>query len=296
MKKTLLIAAATLAMGVINTRATDPVHSQNIVGYINQVIPANRYQIIGSQMIGGSDVGQTNGDVNVTLSQGVYSCQIPLNANPGTTPGATNSQLLYWTGSGYSATYYWFNSNDASSWFGDAPGTDPAGWYDALQNYASINLTNGAACFIKNVAAIPLTNTVVGNVFQGTNQVVSIKPGYNLINLLPSIAPTNLCAGNGALPSTLTSHTYALNATPSESLSDSVLLWTGTGFSARYYYFSSDDASAWFGDAPGTDPAGFYDSLQNYMPDVPANPQVNQGFFLKHVGSTILWTNSFVVP
>jgi len=281
MKKTLLIAAAALAAGVISTQAQ--VYSQNVVGYINQTIPANSYQIIGSQLIAGSDVGQSNGDVNATLINGFIS-------SPNAPAGSTNSQMLFWTGSGY-ATYFFFNSNDASTWIGDPPGTDPAGWYDKLQNYAALNLNNGHSTFIYNHSPYSMTVTTVGQVFQGTNVVVTtINPGYNLLNLVVPIS-TNVevdASGNFipyGLPSTLKSSPN----NPTQSSNDSVLFWTGSGF-ATYYFYTAADATAWIGDP--SDPAGFYDKLQNAMP---VNPSVNQGFFLYHNGAAIPWTNSFTV-
>jgi len=290
--KTLLIAAAALVAGVMSSEAQ--VYSQNVVGYINQPIPANSYQIIGSQLINGSDVNLTNGDVNATLVTGMISATIPVNANPALV--GTNSQMLYWGGSSY-ATYYYFNSNDASTWFGDPPGTDPAGWYDKLQNYAALNLNNGHATFIYNHSGIPLTITTTGNVFQGTNvTVTTINPGYNLVNLVAPVSTNVVVDASGnfiayGLPSTLHSSNPGVNAPPTITSNDSILFWGGSSF-ATYYFFVSNDASAWFGDPPGTDPAGFYDKLQNPMP---VNPSVNQGFFLYHNGTALNWTNTFNV-
>jgi hypothetical protein len=204
--------------------------------------------------------------------------------------------MLFWAGSSY-ATYYYFNSNDASSWIGDPPGTDPAGWYDKIQNYASLKLNSGHAAFIYNHSAAPLTITTVGTVFQGSNVVVTaINPGYNLLNLVVPIS-TNVAvdaSGNPipyGLPTALTSHNPGLNGTPTLTANDTLLFWAGSSF-ATYYYFNSADASAWIGDPPGTDPAGFYDKIQNPMP---FNPAVNQGFFLYHNGAAINWTNTFTV-
>jgi len=281
MKQTLLIAAAALAAGVISTQAQ--VYSQNVVGYVNQTIPAGGYQIIGSQLINGSDINQSNGDVNATLVNGFIS-------SPNTPATSTNSQMLFWSGSGYS-TYYFFTSADASTWIGDPPGTDPAGWYDKLQNYASLNLNNGHSTFIFNHSAVPMTVTTVGTVFQGTNVVVtSINPGYNLLDLVVPIS-TNVSvdASGNFLPYGLPGNLKSSPGNPTLTSNDSLLLWSGSGF-ATYYFYNQADATAWIGDT--SDPAGFYDKLQNPMP---TNPQVNQGFFLFHNGAAIPWTNSFSV-
>jgi hypothetical protein len=272
------MAAAALAATVISTQA-QTVYSQNVVGYVNQTIPALHYQIIGSQLINGSDVAQTNGDVNTTLVNGLISSP---NA-PGT---STNSQMIYWNGTGF-ATYYYYNAADATTWIGDP--SDPAGWYDTLQNQVSINLNNGHATFIYNAAGVPLTVTTVGTVFQGTN-VVKINGGYNMICLQAPVS-TNVCvdaSGNPipyGLPLTLTSSSGA----PTHTSNDSLIFWNGTGY-ATYYFYNAADATTWIGDP--SDPAGFYDTLQNPMP---VNPSVNQGFFLFHNGAAINWTNSFSV-
>jgi hypothetical protein len=279
MKKTLLIAAAALAAGVISSQAQ--VYSQNVVGYINQPIPADSYQIIGSQLINGSDANQTNGDVNAVLVNGFVS-------SPSTTPStSTNSQLIYWNGTGFSI-YYFYNSNDASTMEGDAPGTDPAGWYDKNGTYASIDLGNLKSVFIYNHSSAAITVTTVGTVFQGSNSVSTINTGYNLINLSVPIA-TNLVNSTGySLPLGLTSNP---TTSPTITSNDELVYWNGTGYSI-FYYYNSNDASTMEGDAPGTDPAGFYDKNGTLFG---TTPPVNQGFFLHHIGSAITWTNTFSV-
>lgn len=143
MKKTLLIAAAALAAGIITSQA-QPVYSQNVVGYLNQTIPAMSYQIIGSQLINGSDAAQTNGDINATLINGLVS-------SPNDPPNlSSNSQIYTWNGSGY-VTYYYFNAADATTW---ETVPSPAGFYTAggvpMSVYPQVNqgfflYHNGAA-------------------------------------------------------------------------------------------------------------------------------------------------------
>jgi hypothetical protein len=67
MKKTLLIAAAALAAGVISTQAQ--VYSQNIVGYVNVVMPAGpSYTLLASPFDDGKGNSATNWlDPNNTL-------------------------------------------------------------------------------------------------------------------------------------------------------------------------------------------------------------------------------------
>src|ERR1700722_13023058 len=165
MKKTLLITAAALAAGVISTQAQ--VYSQNVVGYVNQPIPANSYQIIGSQMVNGSDANATNGNINTTLVNGLISSPVPATGgNPSQNPAlSTNSQILLWNGITFTI-YYYFNASDATSW-NSTPSA--GGWYDSLGNYqANVTMPIGNSAFIFNHSGSALTVTTVGTVEQGT--------------------------------------------------------------------------------------------------------------------------------
>ena len=272
MKKTLLIAAAALAAGIITSQA-QPVYSQNVVGYLNQTIPAMSYQIIGSQLINGSDAAQTNGDINATLINGLVSSPLdPPNLH-------SNSQIFTWNGSGY-VTYYYFNAADATTWEGAA---SPAGWYTGAGVPAAVNLNSGHAAFIFNHSTSPLTVTTVGTVAQGTNYA-TINTGYNLIALQEPISTNLLVAGFG-LPVNMTSSPLD---PPNLTRNDTLLSWNGTGF-VTYYYFNAADATTWEGAAS---PGGFYTGAGVPMS---AYPQVNQGFFLYHNGAPITWTNAYNV-
>jgi hypothetical protein len=79
--KTLLAAAAALALGAISSQAQ--VYSQNIVGYVNVVCPANAYVFLANPLTTGNDV-LTN------VLTGV--------------PGATT--LSYWNGAGWTTYTY----------------------------------------------------------------------------------------------------------------------------------------------------------------------------------------------
>jgi len=81
--KTLLIAAATLAVGVISSQAQ--VYSANIVGYVNQVSTGGQYYLICNPLT-------TGNDVITNVLQGVPA----------------SSQVLTWNGSGY--TQYTYSS------------------------------------------------------------------------------------------------------------------------------------------------------------------------------------------
>ena len=274
--KTLLIAAAALVAGIISSEAQ--VYSQNVVGYVNQPIPANSYQIVGSQLINGSDVNQTNGDINVTLTAGLIS-------SPNDPPSSSSNSIAFiWNGAGY-AQYFYFNQTDATTWQGFA---SPAGWYDLLGNSANVLLNKGKACFIQNHSIFPMTITTTGNVLGGTvgsTNYTTIVAGYNLIALQVPIVTNVTVAGYG-LPTSLRSDPVD---PPNPSKNDTLYAWNGVGY-AQYFFFNQADATTWQGFAS---PAGFYDLLGNPMPTT--TPVVNQGFFLYHTGASVTWTNGFTV-
>jgi hypothetical protein len=281
--KTLLLGvAAALAVSLATSQAQ--VYSANVVGYANISVGANSFwPIVGNQLVNGSDVNSTNGNINAVLANGMISSP----NNPGT---SSNTVMLYWTGGSF-AQYYFYNSNDASTQNGDSPGTDPAGWYLANGTYQTKQLQNGQSCFIHNVFSAPITVTLVGTVFQGTN-ISTINTGFNMIGLQEPLA-TNTVVGSAAynafapygLPATMTS-----SPTPSTANNDYMLFWTGGSY-AQYYYLNATDASTFNGDSPGTDYAGFY--LANGNPG--QTPAVGEGFFIHHIGSGITWTNSYTV-
>lgn len=273
MKKTLLIAAAALAAGIISSEAQ--VYSQNVVGYVNQVIAPGQYQIVGNQLVNGSDPAATNGNINACLTTGFIS-------SPNDPPSSSsNSVILVWNGAAF-VQYYYFNQADATTWEGFA---SPAGWYDLGGTLANVNLTANKAAFIQNHSGSPMTITTVGTVLQGTNNTV-INAGYNLLCLSVPTS-TNPAATTFGLPGNLTS---APNDPPTLNSNDSIYTWNGSGY-VQYFFFNQADATTWEG---FSSPAGFYDLGGSPMPPS-AYPQVNQGFFLYHSGAPVTWTNIFSV-
>jgi len=84
--KSLLIAAATLAAGVMSSQAG--VYSQNVVGYVNITIAPTNYTLLTVPV--DYDGTGTNNQVNL-----VIGTNLPSGAN-----------VQYWTGSGYSQNAY----------------------------------------------------------------------------------------------------------------------------------------------------------------------------------------------
>jgi hypothetical protein len=270
--KTLLIAAAVLAVGVASSLAQT--YSQNLVGYVNMTIGAGKYQIVGNTLVNGSDVGQTNNDINACLGAGFVS-------DPAGPPSGANSVYIAWGGAGYSAPLYYFNAADATTWETFA---SPAGWYDDLGNYAAATLPQGKSAFVKNASGAPMTVTITGNVLQGTNTAITIATGYALYSLQQPISTNASVAGYG-LPQGLTSDP----AGPPSGLNDVLIGWGGTAFSVPLYWFNANDATTW---ETFASPAGWYDDLGNLAPAAAA---VNQGFFILHHGAGVVWTNKFTV-
>jgi hypothetical protein len=258
MRKTLLIAAATLAAGVIAAQA-DAVYSQNIVGYYNVTVPVNGFALVGHQL----DLDGTNG-ISSIFASGLVS-----------DPDAVkNTQIFLWNASSQQyQTLQYFNAADAAAdWSG------AAGFYDTGGTYYNTPLPPGTSAFIYNYAntSSNLTVTLVGTVPQKTN-VYTIVQGYNLFTLTVPVV-TNLCSSLANFSGT---------SDPDAVNNDQIYLWNAS--SQQYQtlqYFNAADASAdWSG------VAGFYDTGGTYYNVAPA---VGSGFFIRHIASgTEYWTNSF---
>jgi len=262
MKKTLLMAAAALAAGVITSQAQ--VYSQNVVGYINTTVPAHGYNLISSQLINGSDASQTNNSINTAFS-GLVS-----------DPNAINNTVLFlWNGAGYNV-YQYFTGADADANF-FASGSLP-GFYDAGGTLQTKSLNQGAGSFLFNPTGSAVNVTSVGTVPQGTN-VIQIKAGYNLFSIVEPVS-TNLESTLVNFPGT--SDPNAIN-------NDVLYKWNGAGYNV-YQYFTGADADANFFASGSVN--GFYDSGGTLHSSAPA---VGQGFFIYHYGANVNWTNVFQV-
>jgi len=139
--KTLLIAAAALAAGVMHSQAQ--VYSQNIVGYIN--VPLNTgFNLVANQL----DVDGTGTNNSVYTSVGT---NLPV-----------GTSISYWKPT--TGTY------GATSWTGTK-------W--SANNQLITNSMNPGSGFFIQVAA-PTNITFVGNVITGTN-TYPIIAGYQLV-------------------------------------------------------------------------------------------------------------------
>ena len=279
MKKTLLIAAAALVAGMLSVQAQSNVYSQNIVGYVNQTIPANSFQIIGGTLVNGSDASKTNGDINTTLT-GMIS-------DPNGPPYGTNTVLyIYDYVHGGVASYYYFNATDINTWQG-SPGWTP-GWYDSLGTPLTFSLTPGVAVFLQNKFSQPIAITSVGTIFQGTN-IQTIQSGFNLISFNAPVSDKPDSTNSYGLPVSQ----FTSSSIGDFNNNDVIYVWDTThGGIASFMWFNAADINVWQG-SPGWE-SGFYDSLGTPMPAYDF-PQANQGFYIFHNGASFNWTNSFSV-
>jgi len=155
MKKTLLIAAAALAAGIISTQAQ--VYSQNIVGYANLVLSAN-YNMVANQF----NVGSSNGASEVF-------------------PSIPDSTFLYrWNGSSYTVNIY-------DSGGGSTPPNQS--WYMSDYNTPTNQpvIPPGQGCFLQ--LPFSVTNTVVGSVVPnpGATNTANLVAGYNMVgSIIPA--------------------------------------------------------------------------------------------------------------
>jgi hypothetical protein len=147
--KSLLLAAAALAAGVLSSQA-QTVYSANIVGYVNQVFPPSQYALVTAPL-------------SVT----------PTNSAEDVLPALqTGDSVLLWTGSTY-ATYLF---------------VQPGEWQLPNGNTGTAPLLGlGQGFFYLNGQTIPETNTAVGTVVL-TNTVSLPASTYALVGSTPPIS------------------------------------------------------------------------------------------------------------
>jgi len=226
MKKTLLIAAAALAASVITSQAQ--VYSQNVVGYANVSTPNGGTYLLSVPF----KIGATNGANEVW---------------PGTLPDG--SQLLLWTGSGY--TTYLSDSGSPSYW--DDDGGNP------LNDAPAVPV--GKGFFL--IPAANTTNTFAGAiaVSVGSSNVTAYANGGTYL-----VAPVVPYAGTITNGSSVTG-AGGVNLSSANGLPDGsqLLIWTGGGYTT----YLSDSGSPSYWDDDGGNPLGSAPSVS-----------VGQGFFI----------------
>jgi hypothetical protein len=209
MRKTLLIAAAALASGIISSQAG--VYSQNIVGYVNYVTPtAGNIYVMEIPFT----IGVSNGanEVFGTTLQGA----------------AAFSQLLLWSPNTATTTLY---QSDPGS---------PTGWDDANFNPvpAPVLPVGKGFTFIPQAA---LTNTFAGAVAVqvGTSNTNTYPVGGDIYYVGSAIpyagSVTNGSATGGGLN---------LNLPPAQDFTQ-VLIWSPTAAKVTLYQTDHGSSTGW---------------------------------------------------
>jgi len=161
MKKTLLIAAAALAAGVITSEAQ--VYSQNIVGYVNVPLTSGVLTVVSPSL--DADGTGTNNTISTVFGTN--------NVTIGDTVFAYNQATA-----GYDTLNYSKIGHGASA---------VTGWY--LNGVASPNYVINPGSSVFYLPAANETNTQVGTVLQGTNLVNTYVAPAGGISLVSSIVP-----------------------------------------------------------------------------------------------------------
>jgi len=280
--KTLLIAAAALAAAVTSSNAQSTVYSQNIVGYVNTVLPGgNAYTMIANPL---------NGTTNAAES--VLPALV----------GGEN--LLAWNGHGYyiytfagagvgTGLGYQSDWTDGGTTYPNPPAIpgDQTDSSDQVYWAPQPILTPGQGVFLQN------PNTTETNTFTGTaltTNSVTI-PGGNAYSMLASTIPV----GGGV--QTNTAITLSAHFAGGENL----LAWNGHGY---YIYtfagagvgtglgYQSDwtDGGTTYPNPPAIPGDQTDSSDQVYWAPQPS-VTVGQGFFLQNPNGAETWTQNINV-
>jgi hypothetical protein len=214
--KTLLIASAALAAGILTSSAQT--YSQNIVGYVNQLVIGGQYNM----MVNPLSSGATNGANEVFNGNGA----VPF---PGYLPDGT--QIFQWNGSTYViSTYDTGLGIDANNWYnGDESAVAP-----------TPSVKPGQGFFL--APPVTFTNTYVGtvvvNIGQSTNNVLT-GGSYNMVGSLIPVAGVVSNANINFYPPDGTQLFQWNGATFFISTYD-----TGLGIDANNWYNGDESATA----------------------------------------------------
>jgi hypothetical protein len=262
MKKTLLIAAAALAAGVISSQAQ--VYSQNIVGYVNVSLQP------GFTFLSNPLDSQSGGVVNNAATNVISN---PFNS--GTQSGPLDgSQLLLWNGVGYNTYYFDSNPGDTTTGFTDSNGNP----------LPTPTLSSGVGFYINNVSTGTNQVTIVGAVRGTTGTAISTT------NVIPNQAFTFVGSGlpiGGDIETNLMLSNPFNATTQSGPLDGSKVLipnYNAAGILVSYttYVFDSNT---------GDTTTGFTDNNGNPLP-APIIPVGGAFFFNNNANTTINWVQN----
>jgi hypothetical protein len=276
MRKTLLIAAATLAAGVIAAQADSPVYSQNIVGYVNTVLPGGSLTLISNPLLGPNG---TN-DAEQVLSSLVGGETLFIWNNHGYYAYTYNGAGVG-TGLGFASDWTDLNGGTATAVPGDTyDSANQVYWTQPPQ------LPQGVSAFLQNPGST-ITNSFVGTVvLASTNSI----PGNNATAFVASTLPIG-----GDLENT----NFNLPFVGGET----VLVWNNHGYYAYTYNgagvgtglgFASDWTDLNGGTAAAV-PGDTYDSVNQVYWTPVLTIGVGTGFLIQNPGSTLLWKQNLTI-
>jgi len=269
--KALLIAAATLAVGVLSSNAQ--VYSQNIVGYVNLNAKSGGATPMSTPL----DVVDSNSITNAATNV----LQNPFNPVIGNGP-LDASTLLVYTATGFKTYYFDANPADAV-----ALGQTFTGITDAGGNFIpGPVLGNGKGYYLiySQITGFPATNTatIVGNVrnTSSVSTVISntvVIPGSPLITFVASGLPI----AGGVLTDLGLTNLLAAGVLDGNNIQVPVIL-NGVAHGYTTYYFDSNPADA---TSQGQAFTGVTDASGSFLPQ-PIIP----------VGGNFLFVNQNAVP
>ncbi len=277
--KTLLIAAAALAAAVNSSNAQSTVYSQNVVGYVNTVLPGGSVSTLIANPLNG-----TTNSVSTIL--------------PALQGGET---VLIWHGTGYYNYFYqgpgvgtglgfqsdWTDGFASPPQPPNIPG-DQTDTGNSLYWAPAPVINPGTGFFVQNPNGNE-TNTFTGTVI--TTNSVTI-PGGSVSTLLASAIPVG---------GDVTTNT-AINLTANFVGGETLLVWHGTGYYSYFYQgagvgtglgFQSDwtDGFAAPPQAPNI-PGDQTDTANSLYWTPPPSIIVGQGFFIQNPNGSEQWTQN----
>ena len=214
MKKTLLIAAAALAAGIISTQASS-VYSQNIVGYANIPTPGAGYNYLISVPF---QVGVSNGanEVFGTSLQGAQDF----------------TQILIWNPNTTSYTLYQSDDGSATGWDDYNFDSVPAPVLPVGQGFFMIPASGG------------LTNTFTGSVAINTGTTfTNTYPGAGYNYLVGSTVPYAGSITNN--PGLNLNSLDTVGGVPGAGDFTQVLIWSPSTTSYTLYQTDIGSATGW---------------------------------------------------
>ena len=275
--KSLLIAAATLAVGIISTQAQ--VYSQNIVGYVNLTSISGGATPLSTSL----DMIDSNGNTNSATNILVNVFDVGIGNGP-----LDNSQLIIWNGTKFQTYYFDANPDDAA-----ALSQTFTGITDVNGNFVTpptLGVGKGYYLLYSQVSGFPSvrTNMYVGSVRGATDFGVSnniVIPPSPLVSFTASGIPV----GGGVLTGLGLTNLLATGALDSCNIQVPKIIG-GTAHGYTTYYFDSNPQDAIDQSQAYT---GMTDVNGSFLPE-PVIPTGGSFIFVNGSGTTLTWNQKVV--